>query len=81
MFLLSTIGGSNDLPLLYLYLLLFGLGMGACSTTIMVAVQSVTPPEHMGMTTSAVTLVRNIGSTVGTAFFGMVISGTMDHRF
>ena len=81
LFLMSTMGGSKDLPVLCLYLFVFGLGMGCSMTTVMIAVQSVTPKDEMGMTTSAVSLMRNVGSTVGTALFSMIISGSMNERF
>ena len=81
LFLMSTMGASRDLPILCLYLFIFGFGMGCSTATVMIAVQSVTPKSEMGMTTSAVSLMRNIGSTVGTAMFAMIITGSMNDRF
>ncbi len=54
-------------------LFIFGLGLGCMSAIIMTAVQNSSTSREMGMTTSAVNLIRSIGSTVGTAIFALVI--------
>ncbi|MBQ6547541.1 MAG: hypothetical protein IJL79_01190, partial [Candidatus Methanomethylophilaceae archaeon] len=66
---------------LYIYLFLFGMGLGFTNSTVMIAVQNATPSDEMGMTTSAVSVMRNIGSTVGTALFALVISSSMNTKF
>ena len=63
--LLSTLGSDSDISVMCVYQFLFGLGLGCTLSTMMVAVQNCTPSAEMGMTTSAVTLMRNIGATVG----------------
>ena len=79
--LMSTMGSTTDVMILYVYLFLFGLGLGCTNSTVMIAVQNSTPSSEMGMTTSAVSVMRNIGSTVGTATFALIISGSMNSEF
>ena len=81
LFLMSILGSDSDIEILYVYLFLFGLGLGCTNSTVMVAVQNCTPANEMGMTTSAVGVMRNIGATVGTALFSMLISTRMDNLF
>ena len=79
--LMSTMGSTADLAKLYIYTFLFGMGLGFTVSTVMIAVQNCTPSDEMGMTTSAVTAMRNIGSTVGTAIFALIISTRMNEEF
>ena len=57
------------------------MGLGFTNSTVMIAVQNNTPSDEMGMTTSAVSVMRNIGSTVGTALFALIISSKMNDEF
>ena len=79
--LMSTMGSTADIMTLYIYTFLFGMGLGFTNSTVMIAVQNSTPSDEMGMTTSAVTVMRNIGSTVGTATFALIISTRMNTEF
>ena len=79
--LMSTLGSTSDIMVLYIYTFLFGMGLGCTNSTVMIAVQNATPSDEMGMTTSAVTVMRNIGSTVGTATFALIISALMNEKF
>ena len=79
--LMSTLGSTSDIILLFVYTFLFGMGLGFTNSTMMIAVQNNTPREDMGMTTSTVTAMRNIGSTVGTAVFALIISTSMNSKF
>lgn len=78
---MSTLGYDSDIEILYVYEFLFGLGLGCSMSTVMVAVQNVTPADEMGMTTSSVSLMRNIGATVGTATYAMIVSNKMNTMF
>lgn len=76
--LMSTLGSDSKRLIVLAYLFLFGLGLGCVNSTVMIAVQNNTRIEDMGMTTSAVSLMRNVGSTVGTAAFSLIISSRMN---
>ncbi len=54
-----------------------GVGLGCMMSVIMTAVQNSSKPTEMGMTTSAVNLVRSIGTTMGTAIFTLIINNKL----
>ncbi|MDO5852725.1 MAG: MFS transporter [Thermoplasmata archaeon] len=56
---------------------ILGLGLGCMMSVVMSAIQNSAKPSEMGMTTSAVNLMRSIGSTMGTAIFAMVINAKL----
>jgi EmrB/QacA subfamily drug resistance transporter len=72
--LLSTLGvGSNTLTVA-VFLFVTGLGMGLVMPTTTLAVQTKAGPEQMGVATSATQFVRSVGSTVGTAVIGSIVT-------
>ena len=54
-----------------------GLGLGCMMSVVMSAVQNSSRMSEMGMTTSAVNLMRSIGTTMGTAVFSMLINSRL----
>ena len=79
--LMSTLGSDPSNLLLEIYLFAFGFGLGCVSSVVMAAVQNSSAPSEVGMTTSSVSLVRSIGSTMGTAVFSLIIASRMDSGF
>ncbi len=59
-------------------LFVFGIGLGCMMGVIMTAVQNSSKQSEIGMTTSAVNLIRSVGATIGTAVFAMVIANKID---
>ncbi len=74
MYLMSTIKTDSGLELILSSLFVFGLGLGCLMSIILTAVQESSEGSEIGMTTSAVNMIRNIGSTMGTAVFAAVIN-------
>jgi EmrB/QacA subfamily drug resistance transporter len=54
--------------------LLIGMGMGFCSTTFMVSIQSAVGWAERGTATSAMLFMRFVGQSVGVALFGAVFN-------
>jgi EmrB/QacA subfamily drug resistance transporter len=54
-----------------------GVGMGLASITLIVAVQTLVPREQRGVATAAVLFFRNVGSTLGVAVMGAVLTGRL----
>ncbi|MGH3923636.1 MAG: MDR family MFS transporter, partial [Pseudonocardiaceae bacterium] len=52
-----------------IYLVLFGLGLGNCLQTLILAVQNAVPAQDMGVATSSATFFRQMGGTIGVAVF------------
>jgi EmrB/QacA subfamily drug resistance transporter len=57
-----------------LYLFILGLGLGSTMQVLVLAVQNAVDFSILGAATSAVTLARGIGGSLGTAVFGTVFS-------
>ena len=75
LYLMSTMTVDTDIWSYVLYIFILGFGLGCMSAVVMTAVQNSSPTREMGMTTSAVNLIRSIGATIGTAVFAMIIDG------
>ena len=54
--------------------LVLGLGLGCMMTPVLAAVQNSSEPSEIGMNSSAVNLLRSVGTAVGTAIFTMLIN-------
>ncbi|MCX3061648.1 MFS transporter [Streptomyces beihaiensis] len=55
------------------FMLVFGLGLGCCMQTLILAVQNAVPPQDMGVATASSTFFRQMGATAGTAVFLSVL--------
>ncbi|WP_328376815.1 MFS transporter [Streptomyces sp. NBC_00440] len=55
------------------FMLIFGLGLGGCMQTLVLAVQNAVPPQDMGVATASSTFFRQMGATAGTAIFLSVL--------
>jgi predicted MFS family arabinose efflux permease len=56
-----------------LFVLIYGLGLGALFPTLTVCVQNAVDPRDMGAATATLAFVRSLGSALGVAVFGAVI--------
>lgn len=80
LYLMSLIEADSGTGIIVVSLFLFGLGVGCFLSIIMTAVQNSAEDNEIGMTTSAVNLLRNVGSTMGTAVFTMIINNGIASR-
>ncbi|MGH3914805.1 MAG: MFS transporter [Pseudonocardiaceae bacterium] len=71
-----------DIPLweIDIYLVMFGLGLGNCLQTLILAVQNAVPARDMGVATASATFFRQMGGTLGVAAFLAVMFGTAGDR-
>ena len=53
---------------------IFGLGVGCLMASLMACVQNSCEDSEVGMTTSVVSLFRNIGSTIGSSIYTMMVT-------
>jgi EmrB/QacA subfamily drug resistance transporter len=60
-----------------LFLLVLGLGLGSVMQVLVLAVQNAVDYSMLGAATSAVTLSRGIGGSLGTAVFGAIFSAQL----
>ncbi len=55
---------------LLVWCLLFGLGMGCMTSSLMVTAQTIVEPERIGIASSTLVLLRSIGTTLGISLMG-----------
>jgi MFS family permease len=63
-----------SVPQLAISEFVFGLGIGCLMASLMACVQNSCDDSEVGMTTSVVSLFRNIGSTIGSSVYTMMVS-------
>jgi EmrB/QacA subfamily drug resistance transporter len=78
--LFSRITADTSMPVIDLYALIFGLGLGFNMQTLVLAIQNAVPPQDMGVATSSATFFRQMGGTLGTAVFLSVLFSTVQDR-
>lgn len=78
--MMSTISVDTTIPWILASLFVFGLGLGCVASIVLTAVQNSAEPSEIGMTTSAVNVIRNIGSMMGTAVFAAIINNGIPTR-
>lgn len=73
-YLLTTLGVGSSTFTVAVFLAVTGLGLGLIMLTVTLAVQSTVPVEVLGVATSSTQFVRSLGSTVGTAVVGSLVT-------
>jgi len=75
--LLTTISADTHLPVVMVFMLILGYGVGNCMQPLILTVQSAVPPAEIGVATSSATFFRQMGGTIGVAVFLSVLFSTM----
>lgn len=80
MALMATIGAATPLPLVAVYMVLVGLGIGPVLSVGVAAIQNAVPRETLGVATASANMFRLIGGSVGTAAFGALFAAGLSGR-
>jgi EmrB/QacA subfamily drug resistance transporter len=72
--LLTTVSVGMSRWLLSGYMIVLGLGFGMVLPTMSLIIQNAVPFQHMGVATSSSQFFRQIGSVMGIAIFGVVLT-------
>lgn len=75
-YLLTTLDVNSTTGTVALFLTVTGLGLGLIMPTATLAVQSTVEKHMLGVATSATQFIRSLGSTVGTAVVGSLVTNT-----
>ncbi|NTW03119.1 MAG: MFS transporter [Oscillochloris sp.] len=73
--LLTTLTTDSTPGMVAFYLFITALGMGTVMPVTTLTVQSAIAPQMLGVATSATQFIRSIGSTIGTAVIGTLVTG------
>ena len=75
--LLSMLTWQSNLWDLTLAMTIVGMGLGMCMQTYTLVVQNAVDRTELGVATAAVQFFRNVGSTIGIAVLGSIMSAAM----
>src|SRR5207237_2005775 len=81
MFLLSRMGTDTDYPTVVRNMIIVGLGMGPTMPVFTLAAQNAVKVSQLGVVTSLTQFARSIGSTVGVALFGSLLTNQFAPAF
>jgi len=77
LFLLTNIQPDTDIPVLWLWMGITGLGIGPAFAIFTLVVQNNVPVRELGTGTSSVTLFQQVGGTVGLAVTGSLFTSVL----
>jgi len=77
LFLSTNIRPDTPLPMLWLWMLITGLGIGPAFAVFTLVVQNSVPVRELGAATSSLTLFQQVGGTVGLAITGTIFTETL----
>ncbi|HEU5205950.1 MAG TPA: MDR family MFS transporter [Candidatus Limnocylindrales bacterium] len=77
LYLSTSIRPDTPLPLLWLWMLITGLGIGPAFAVFTLVVQNNVPVRQLGAATSSLTLFQQVGGTVGLAITGTIFTETL----
>lgn len=70
--LMTNLRADTEIPTLWIWMLIAGLGIGPSFAVFTIVVQSAVAPSMLGAATSALTFFRQVGGSVGLAIAGTV---------
>jgi EmrB/QacA subfamily drug resistance transporter len=79
-FLFSHIAVDTNRVLLSTWMVTLGLGIGMVMPVLTLAVQNAVERKDLGTATSSVTFFRSIGSSLGAAIFGAILTNRLAHH-
>ncbi len=79
-YLLTGLTATTDLPYLWVWMFITGLGIGPTFSVLTIVIQSVVPFERLGVATSNLTFFRQIGGSVGLAIAGTLFASTFSSQ-
>lgn len=63
------------------YMVVTGMGLGFVMPTLTIAVQNVVDRSNLGVATTSVTFSRSLGSSIGVAVLGAILTNQLESRF
>lgn len=76
-YLLTQMGANTSLGEVTRDMIVVGVGLGMLQPVLTLAVQNAIPRTRLGVGTSAVTYLRTMGQTLGTALIGTIVTNTI----
>ena len=73
LFLMTNLTATTDRPVLWLWMVLAGIGIGPSLAVFTLVVQNAVAPQQIGAATSSVSFFQQIGGTIGLTIAGTVM--------
>ena len=77
LFLLTNLRAETDRPVLWLWMVVTGIGIGPSFAVFTLVVQNAVSSDRIGVATSSLTFFQQIGGTVGLTLAGTVFAGRL----
>jgi EmrB/QacA subfamily drug resistance transporter len=77
LFLLTNLRANTDLPILYLWMVVAGLGVGPSFALFAALVQNNVEPRQVGSATASLTFFQQIGGTIGLTIAGTFLADAL----
>ncbi|MBF6604842.1 MAG: MFS transporter [Chloroflexi bacterium] len=77
LWLLTGLRSETDRPILWLWMVLAGIGIGPSFAVFTLIVQNTVSPDRIGVATSSLTFFQQIGGTVGLTVAGTIFAGRL----
>ena len=80
LFLLTGLQASTQMPALWLWMFIAGLGVGPTLSVFTIVIQASVPFDRLGVATGNLTFFRQVGASVGLALVGTVFADSFAGR-
>lgn len=80
-YLLSTMGVGTNYFSVIVFMVILGFGVGMSMPITNVNTQNAVPKQQIGSATSAVMFFRRLGSTIGSAIYGIIMTNALNTGF
>jgi EmrB/QacA subfamily drug resistance transporter len=74
LFLLTNLRADTDRPVMWLWMVITGIGIGPSFAVFTLVVQNTVPPDRIGVATSSLTFFQQIGGTIGLTLAGTIFA-------
>jgi EmrB/QacA subfamily drug resistance transporter len=79
--LMTNLRDTTELPTLWLWMLIAGLGVGPSFAVFIALVQNSVEPRQVGVATASLTFFQQIGGTIGLTIASTVLAGSLTQEF
>lgn len=80
LFLMTSLTADTELPIVWLWMVLVGLGIGPSFAVFTALVQNSVPPRVVGVATASLTFFQQIGGTIGLTIVGTILADSLAKR-
>jgi EmrB/QacA subfamily drug resistance transporter len=77
LFLMTNLRADTPFPVLWLWMIIAGLGIGPSFAVFTVLVQNTVAPRMVGVATASLTFFQQIGGTIGLTLAGTILADTL----